>query len=605
MTYSKHILPILSLSAVLLVGGCGKQQAEAPFNDVRVSWDRSTYCEHTSAYVSSCSEEVGTITPYTEENLYYPRIKRLSDGSLLMSFENDHLGWDLYTRRSEDDGKTWSDAVVVAKTRPAVSTVGEDVKTYVNADFIELQDGRIMLAYQWRYKKGYNDLPNTNINCGIEILFSDDFGRSWGKAQPVYVGRCWEPGLLQLPSGEIQMYITSSQELIDRMSSPQVVVIRSFDGGKTWQGKDVCGIDDNEVISRTRDSRATYDGMATGVCLDGGKGIAVPYEVWHGKWVVDQSPYIVKTDMETNWHRDYGKIRNEGGPEWPHKKQINKDFYGYGPYCTKLTTGEVLVLSNGTYKGEQGIWVFVGDKTADNFQNATSPFDGYWGSVDCIGENTVLATGTYKFHLDGKVRGLVRSEKARLNRSKTLVKGEERSLVPAREFDRENNAFWFLGHSFPSSVYADFGYDGESFILYSYLYDSSLTALTTENSDAVEILLSREGQPQRKVVVNGKGSFKVYLDDNIAWKPVCEGVTDDVEVDGTLNDDSDEDLGYSVRLAVPWEYLGGVPAKGETLRCHLRHHYKAKTSEKPAWSLEDVEGENSDYPSEWLKLELR
>lgn len=601
MRYSSAILFILTSSLVL---GCCKTERQIAESDVRISWDRTTYTEHTSAHVSSCSEEVGTITPFTEENLYYPRIKRLSDGSLLMSFENDHFGWDLYTRRSENNGRTWSDAVMLTKTHPATSTVGDDFKTYVNPDFIELQDGRIMLAYQWRYKLGYNDLPNTNVNCGIEIMFSDDFGRTWGKAQPVYVGRCWEPALLQLPSGEIQMFITSSQELIDGMSAPQVVIIRSFDGGKTWQGKSVCDIDDNETISRTRDDRSTYDGMATGVCLDDNVGIAVPYEVWHGKWVVDQSPYIVKTDMETNWHGDHAAIRAHGGPGWPAKKQINKDFYGYGPYSAKLTTGEVLVLSNGTYKGEQGIWVFIGDKKADNFRNPTSPFDGYWGSIDCIGENSVIATGTVKYRKDGSVRGLVRSEIGRLNRSKTLAKGD-RELQGIASFDRENNDFWFLGHSFPSSVYADFGYDDDNFILYSYLYDSVLTALTTENSDAVEILLARDGQPQRKVVVNGRGAYKVYVDDNIAWKPIAWGVTNEVEVAGTLNNDTDKDLGYSVKLRVPWECLGGKPSGVEKIRCHLRHHYKAKTSEKPAWSIEDVEGENTDYPSEWLSLTLK
>ena len=187
MRYSSAILFILTSSLVL---GCCKTERQIAESDVRISWDRTTYTEHTSAQVSSCSEEVGTITPFTEENLYYPRIKRLSDGSLLMSYENDHFGWDLYTRRSENNGRTWSDAVMLTKTHPSTSSVGDDFKTYVNPDLIELQDGRIMLAYQWRYKLGYNDLPNTNINCGIEIMFSDDFGRTWGKAQPVYVGRC-------------------------------------------------------------------------------------------------------------------------------------------------------------------------------------------------------------------------------------------------------------------------------------------------------------------------------------------------------------------------------------------------------------------------------
>lgn len=106
---------------------------------------------------------------------------------------------------------------------------------YANPDFIELNDGRILLAYQWRYKKGYNDLAHTNENCGVGIMTSSDGGRSWSKARSVYRGRCWEPAMLQLPSGEIQMYITSSQNVVNGLSCPRTVVIRSFDGGETWQ----------------------------------------------------------------------------------------------------------------------------------------------------------------------------------------------------------------------------------------------------------------------------------------------------------------------------------------------------------------------------------
>lgn len=52
---------------------------------------------------------------------------------------------------------------------------------YANPDFIELNDGRILLAYQWRYKKGYNDLAHTNENCGVGIMTSSDGGRSWSE----------------------------------------------------------------------------------------------------------------------------------------------------------------------------------------------------------------------------------------------------------------------------------------------------------------------------------------------------------------------------------------------------------------------------------------
>ena len=77
----KTIVPAFLLLAV----GCGREEWPET-NDVRISWDRSTFTEMTSVNVAG--------EGFVEENLYYPRIKRLSDGTLLMSFENDHFGWD-------------------------------------------------------------------------------------------------------------------------------------------------------------------------------------------------------------------------------------------------------------------------------------------------------------------------------------------------------------------------------------------------------------------------------------------------------------------------------------------------------------------------------
>ena len=213
----------------LCAGGCsepgGPPAAEC---DVRIAWDRGTFQEMTSVPV----ENKG----YTEQELHYPRIKALSDGTLLMTFMNDHFGWDAFVRRSEDGGRTWSDAQMVRQRFDARSSAGADQMVFVNPDFVELQDGRILLAYQWRYKKGYNDIAHTNENCGVEIMFSDDKGRSFSEPRNIYTGRCWEPAMLQLPSGEIQMYITDSNETLNGVSQPCTILIRSFDGGRTWQG---------------------------------------------------------------------------------------------------------------------------------------------------------------------------------------------------------------------------------------------------------------------------------------------------------------------------------------------------------------------------------
>ena len=78
-----------------------------------------------------------------------------------------------------------------------------------------------------------------------------------------------------------------------------------------------------------------------------------------------------------------------------------------------------------------------------------------------------------------------------------------------------------------------------------------------------------------------------------------------MELDGTLNDHRDEDLGFSAKASVPWSVLGGKPRSGEVLHAHLRHNYKDGSSEKPMCEYEDLEGENSDYPLEWLTITLK
>ena len=355
----------------------------APDDSVRISWDRSTYSQIT---------EMPLVDGTIEKNLYYPRVKRLPDGALLLTFMNDHLGYEIFATRSEDDGATWAPAQKLRTRHPAESTVGADEMVYVNPDFIALKDGRLMLAYQWRYLKGYGDLPHTNENCGIGIMFSDDWGRTWGEPRSIYRGRCWEPAMLELPSGEIHLYLTDSQNVVNKMSCPKTSLIRSFDGGKTWQSKAECTWKDVEGISYTVDDRFGYDGMATAVLLDNG-GVAMTVEVWSGKFVVDQTPVVVRN--HNGWKLDQKRLLAEGGPDYPEKKQVNKDLIGYGPYIARLPEGQVLMNANGQYKGKDGLWVLIGDRSADNFSHATSPFGGYWGSVDYIGNDRIAVTNQH------------------------------------------------------------------------------------------------------------------------------------------------------------------------------------------------------------------
>lgn len=579
---------ILAASAVVLSSSCPRKDSS---DGVRISWDRSTYRQITEMPLAD-----GTV----EHNLYYPRIKRLPDGALLLTFMNDHLGWEIFATRSEDGGKTWAPAQKLLSRHPAESTVGADEIVYVNPDFIALSDGRLMLAYQWRYLKGYGDLPHTNENCGIGIIFSDDWGKTWGEPRNIYRGRCWEPAMLELPSGEIHLYLTDSQNVVNKMSCPKTSLIRSFDGGRTWQGKQECTWKDVEGISYTVDDRFGYDGMATAVLLDDGS-IAMTVEVWSGKYVVDQTPVVVLN--RNNWKVDQKKLLEEGGPAYPDKRQVNKDFIAYGPYIARTPEGEVLVNASGLYKGKQGVWVLAGDRHASNFSHATSPFPGYWGSVDYVGDGRIIVTSTEKYKLDGDTRGRINIIEGRLNRDIDVPAGAD-GYRPLGSFDPSAPGTWFLGGKHESQVYYGFGRTGEHFIFNTWLLDKNLTAFTPENSDASVILLNR-GKNTYKLVVNAAGKWVLSRLENNSWHNLSCGEASAFDLSGTVNDDSDADNGFAAQVRIPWGLIGGRVARGEVLRAHPAHWDKARSAEKAARQWEELDGENGDYPSEWLTIRFK
>lgn len=584
-----------AITAAAITAAAAALSAAVPAGDVRIAWDNATMRDITELPIVNKG--------YVETNIMYPRIKRLADGRLMMSFMNNTYGWEPYVAFSTDNGATWLDAMRLVEQVKGTSSAGDDELVIVNPDFIQLADGTIMLAYQRRWKKGYNDLEHTNENCFIEIMTSADNGKTWSEPRRIYTGRCWEPAMLQLPSGEIQMYITDSNEVKYKRSQPCTVLIRSLDGGKTWQGKKECTYRDGEIISRTFDERGSYDGMASAVRLDDGS-LVLPVEVWSGALKVDQTPVIIRTDSATNWRSDQS-IRRNGGPEYPAKKQIHKDLWAYGPYITRLPSGEPVVLAGGRFKGKNGAWVLIGDRNGDNFTAATSPFEGYWGAIDYIGDNRVMVGVTHDYKDNGEKRSMTKTAIGRLNYSKHPAAPE--AFMSLAQFDRDNNSFWFLGKEQPSQVFVDFSATPEALVIDGYLFDTDLMAYTPENSDAIGVLLGRRNDAgdydAYKLTVNALGAYTLYREAGNAWVLIDKG-TVAVETAGTINStEEDTDMGFAVRFPLRWDLIGGTPKKGEAVKAHVRHYYKTTRKETPVGAfIEEAEGENTDYPQEWLSL---
>ena len=219
--------------------------------------------------------------------------------------------------------------------------------------------------------------------------------------------------------------------------------------------------------------------------------------------------------------------------------------------------------------------------------------------MDYTGNDRIFVTSTVKYTLDGKTRGKINIIQGRLNRSKAIHRGD----IDLPPLDSEESDRWFLGGKYNSSVTYDFGYTADDFIFNTWVKDGNLTVFTPENSDASVLLLSR-GNEIYKLAVNAAGKWILYRQEHRAWHRLQTGDAADLSVDGTVNDDSDTDTGFAAQVRIPWKELGGAPHKGEFLHAHPAHWDKLKSAEKAARRWEELDGESSDYPTEWLTLRL-
>lgn len=612
----KNILKIVPAVFLVWSSAVSCDSAPAPTSpEIRLSWDASTYQELTSMEIEGREQP--------ENDLYYPRIRPLSDGSLMMSLMNHKFGWDVYVTKSWDGGATWEPLKIVRESRWDNSPEGRDVLAYVNPDFIQLSDGRIMLAWQWRYVDAYHNMTITNDNCGIEIAFSSDMGNTWSEPREIYRGRCWEPAMIQLPSGEIQLFLTDSGEILeDGRTKTCTAVIRSFDGGLTWQGKEVTRRADIEPISGTVCYGRRFDGMASAIRLQNGD-IIVPMETWIRGHKADCTPVIARTTEKENWHCDGSRILENGGPDYPMKTGVNRGWEGYAPYCTITDDGYPIIGGHGYYDSNTSTyWVFIGDREGRNFAHPTNPFGGFWGNVCFEGGRSVIAASTRERKKDPGLKGAgdlsPRSDgyhspkdnvlgsiyfcKALINRSKVISKGEPQ-LRGLHEFDVKDNDFWFLGKNGDGQLWSDFAYTGDSFILSSYYFDRNIAAFSARNSDASVLTLSRGKKGTYQIYANAAGTVQVYELEYGCWHVVYDAGDASVELDGTLNDPSDIDFGYMVSARVPWSVIGGPARKGEVIRAHMRRLIKDERETAHA-AIEDQEGESLEFEQDWLSVKL-
>ena len=173
--------------------------------------------------------------------VYYPRVKKLHDGSYILLHMDYRLGGNVFLSRS-DDLVRWSPREKLFAAHPVLRDDGaEDKFMYATPDAAVLPNGDLLVVCSYRYAKGYALDAKYG---GLMLKRSTDGGKTFSDERVIYVGRNWEPYILVLKNGEIQVYFSHSapkfyldpavraDSLIKTSSG--AAIIRSFDGGESW-----------------------------------------------------------------------------------------------------------------------------------------------------------------------------------------------------------------------------------------------------------------------------------------------------------------------------------------------------------------------------------
>lgn len=481
---------------------------------------------------------------------WYARLIQLQDGRLLAVTE---VNWDIVISISEDNGKTWSPQKTVFYHPEGFN--------YYDADLYQLSDGKIIITYNI----GFPSVAGGRF--GVRLHISEDNGETWGDEIFVYDGEttfengCWEPAILELPSGEVHLYVSDEAPYVN--SGEQCIqLMRSFDRGKTWS--------EPQSISFRPGSR---DGMPTPVIVGDSIVVTIEDNGWPG--MGSFVPVTVRTSIEDNWSNA------PVGANSPYRSQvIDYDWcplvFGGAPYMRVLPWGETLLSRQSYYEsgnyGVMNMYVYVGDENARNFKAMSQPFPDNVESGISIEVNSVSVVDT------GEVCALGGFVSGPNGRHVDMVKGYPRRMlkayygrptldgaIGADEYHTpQANQIMMGTNSLGHNVYADFNYDNDYLYFVANVDDATPTAGSSQSrllKDGVRVLIDADNVSDTAPV---KGMFDIFFSTDGKYECLQgeDGYWTECDMKGINYKVKVEDDHYIIEAAIPWQALGktGAPA---------------------------------------------
>lgn len=321
----------------------------------------------------------------------YPRIIRVSPDTLICSYHGG-TGSDywvnVYIQKSYDNGRTWGDPITILDKEK--SNLGSRYWRFTNPEMTKLKNGWIIMSVT------ANGNPETNNNCHVMVMLSKDKGETWGDPIIMGRGRTWEPMVLQLPNGELELYVSSEAAWWPGANGPQEILFsRSTDNGETWT-----------ELQRSSYSPDRRDGMPVAIVMQGNKGILYSIEIVNDGGF--GSPSLVHRPLDGEWDSTpWNGVNTE--KRW----RVDLGAHGGAPHMIQLPTGEIVVTA---HVNGRSVWqtsyprVVVGDSNGKNFITPVTPIIGlpsnqglYYNSLFLKDDETVWLVMTNSLY-DGTTR---------------------------------------------------------------------------------------------------------------------------------------------------------------------------------------------------------
>jgi hypothetical protein len=531
--------------------GCGSDESEQvipkeidsedPVNGVRIAWDYPTRRK---------------LSPSSSGYSGYARMIRLSNGNLSCVFENDgKIQWT----QSADNGDTWSTPVTIASGGNGIAAAVPEV--------LQLKDNSILVSYNMRP----GGAPDISRRFEIRIIRSVNEGVDWSDAVTIYQAGhefqngCWEPAQIQLPSGEIQLFIANEGPYTSS-NEQEITLFRSQDNGVTWTA--------GEKVSFRGGHR---DGMPVPLVLEDKGEIIFSIED-NGIAPTEFKPAIIRTSLANSWQN--APVSGQSSDREQPMDKMNRiagPKYAGAPYIRRLHSGEVILSYQGNEMRSQNIWdrsdliVCIGDTEGRNFNRKSRPFyftdpakTCLWNSLSVIDENTVVALGSTNAYgnksevwmIKGHVFHDMRSPK------KTVI------VDGKKEDDIWNTSKQiFIGGYGETNGAIRTSWDESNLYVLAEVKDNNVFSGNLLSQDGLRIYIDPANRasiaPDSKIFSIGlspSGAMSFQEGRAAQWETKNAS---GINVKTTVSDS-----GYVIEAAIPWNTIGGMVATGKRIGFH-------------------------------------